>query len=154
MPEATVTIRRGRFLPAAAVVAAFCAPALAAAQDRDANCSLLSRTGDHYERAPLAGFDPADPAAPFAVKVPPGATALVLCRRGSVLPQITDYRVPAELHLPLDITDERRVVQIDIIDGRLQATFRRGQASPEEQAAVTARVEEMQAALQQRAAAK
>ena len=121
-------------------------PAVGAAQDRDAECALLSRTGGSYARAPLPGFDPSSPA-PLSVKTPEGGTALILCRRGTVFPQLTDYRVPAELHLPLALTDERRVLQIEIVDGKLQATLRRGQLVPEQEAALKARVEEMQAAM-------
>ena len=123
-------------------------PAIAAAQDRDATCALLSRTGDRYARVPLPGFDPATSPGPLSIAAPEGATALVLCRRGSIFPELTDYRVPAELHLPLAITDERRVLYLEIVGGRLQATFRRGVASPAEEAEVKARVEQMQAAMQ------
>ncbi len=129
-------------------------PVIAAAQDRDATCALLSRTGERYARVPLPGFDPASSPAPLSIPTPEGATALVLCRRASVLPEMTDYRVPAELHLPLAITDERRVLYLEIVGGRLQATFRRGQASPDEEAEVKARVGEMQAAMDRGAASK
>lgn len=119
-------------------------PAIAAAQDRDAECALLSRTGDQYARVPLPGFDPSSPG-PLQVRKPEGSTALVLCRRGTVFPEPTDYRVPAELHLPLAITDERRVLQLDIVGGKLQASLRRGQLAPEQEAELKARVEAMQA---------
>ena len=122
-------------------------PAIAGAQDRDAECALLSKTGDRYARVPLPGFDPASPA-PLSVAKPEGGSALILCRRATVLPELSDYRVPAELHLPLALTDERRVLYLEIVDGRLQASLRRGQASPEQEAELKARVDQMQAALQ------
>ena len=121
-------------------------PAVAAAQDRDAECALLSRTGDHYARVPLPGFDPSSPG-PLQAPRPEGSTALVLCRRGTVFPELTDYRVPAELHLPLALTDERRVLQLDIVGGKLQASLRRGQLAAEQEAALKARVDQMQAAM-------
>ncbi len=122
-------------------------PAIAAAQDRDAECALLSRTGGQYARVPLPGFDPSSPA-PLSIEKPEGGAAVVLCRRGTIFPEPTDYRVPAELHLPLAITDERRVLYLEIVDGKLQASLRKGHATPDEEAEVKARVDEMQAAMQ------
>ena len=128
-------------------------PAVAAAQDRDAECALLSRIGASFARTPLPGFDSSSPA-PLQVPKPEGSTALVLCRRGIIVPQPSDYRVPAETGLPLALTDERRVLQLEIVDGRLQASLRRGRASPDEEAAINARVEQMQAVIQDRAGGK
>ena len=122
-------------------------PAFASAQDRDAECALLSRTGDHFARSPLPGLDPNNPA-PISIPKPEGSTAIVLCRRGTILPQPSDWRVPAETGMPLDLTDERRVLQLEIVDGKLQASFRRGQPSTREEEAVKAMVEDMQAAMQ------
>ena len=131
-----------------ALLLTFGAPAVAAAQDLDTACSLLSRVGSQFTRTPLPGFDPATAAAPLSVPHAQGATALVLCHRGTIFPEPMDYRVPAEARVPLAITDDRRVLQLDLVDGRLGATFRRGSATPDEEAEVKARVEAMQAAMQ------
>lgn len=120
-------------------------PALAAAQDTDADCVVLSRVGDHYARKPLPGFDPATAPAPLSVPRPEGGSALVLCRRDSIVPRAMDDRVPRETGLPLAITDGRRVLQLELVDGRLQAGFRRGQAAPGEDEEIKATVERMQA---------
>jgi hypothetical protein len=140
-------------LAAIVLALALALPALAAAQDRDAECALLSRTGDHFSRAPLPGLDPNNPA-PISIPKPEGSTALVLCRRGTIVPQPSDWRVPAEAGLPLDLTDERRVLELAIVAGKLQASFRRGQPSAREQQAVTEMVEQMQAAMQGAPAAR
>jgi hypothetical protein len=121
------------------------AASVAAAQDRDAACALLSRTGDHYARQPLPGFDTASSPAPLTVPNPEGATAVVLCRRGVIVPEMSDYRVLAEAHVPLALTDERRILFLELVDGKIRATLRRGQFMPGEQAAVDARVGELQA---------
>ncbi len=128
-------------------------PAIAGAQDRDAECALLSKTGSQYARIPLPGFDPGSPA-PLSIAKPDGGSALILCRRATVLPELSDYRVPAELHLPLALTDERRVLYLEIVDGRLKASLRRGQASPEQEAELKARVDEMQTAMTGQSPAK
>ena len=145
--------RRIFCLPAIALPLALALPAIAAAQDRDAECALLSRAGDHFARSPLPGLDPNNPA-PISIPRPEGSTALVLCRRGTVLPQPSDWRVPAETGLPLALTDERRVLQLEIVGGQLQASFRRGQPSAREDAAVKEIVAEMQAAMQAKTAGK
>ena len=124
------------------------APALAAAQQLDAQCALLSKTDGRFARTPLPGFDPAGAAAPLTVPKPPGGEALVLCRRATVIPELTDYRVPLEAGVPLALTDERRVLYLYIVDGKLQASFRRGQPSDDEAALVKQRIEQMQAAMQ------
>ena len=131
---------------ALALALVLCAPALAAAQDRDEECALLSRVGDHFARSALPGLDPNNPA-PISIPKPEGATAVVLCRRGGLAPQPNDWRVPAETGLPLDLTDERRVVQLEIVDGKLKASFRRGQPRPGEQEALDAMVAQMQTAM-------
>lgn len=124
-------------------------PAIAEAQDTDADCVVLSRVGDRYARAPLPGFDPVSAAAPLSVPKPEGSSALVLCRRDTILPRTMDDRVPREAGLPLALTDGRRVLMLEIVEGRLQASFRRGQAAPGEDAEIKARVDRMQAAVQQ-----
>ncbi len=120
-------------------------PALAAAQDTDADCVVLSRVGDHYARKPLPGFDPATAAAPMSVPKPDGGSALVLCRRDTIVPRAMDDRVPREAGLPLGITDGRRVLMLELVDGRLQASFRRGQAAPGEDDEIKASMDRMQA---------
>jgi hypothetical protein len=92
----------------------------------------------------LPGLDPNNPA-PISIPKPEGSTALVLCRRGRVLPQPLDWRVPAEAHLPLALTDERRVLVLEIKDGKLSASFQRGSPSPPEKEALDAILDEMQA---------
>ena len=148
-----MTVRTALGLAAVILSVAAGVPAIVQAQDRDASCALLSKSGDRFARVPLPGFDPSSPA-PLSVETPEGGTALILCRRGTIFPEPTDYRVPSELHLPLAITDERRVLYLEIVDGRLQASLRRGRASPDEDAEVMARVDEMQAAMQAKAPAK
>lgn len=125
---------------------ALCLPAIAAAQDTDADCVVLSRTGDHYARTPLPGFDPATAPAPLSLPKPEGSSALVICRRDDIVPRAMDERVPREAGLPLAITDGKRVLMLELVDGRLQASFRRGHAAPGEDEEIKARVHGMQPA--------
>ena len=133
-----------RLIPAWALTLALGLPAIAAAQDTDADCVLLSRTGDHYARTPMPGFDPATAAAPLSAPKPEGGSALVICRRDDIVPRAMDDRVPREAGLPLAITDGKRVLMLELVDGRLQASFRRGQAAPGEDEEIKATVDRMQ----------
>ena len=109
-------------------------------------CALVTQAGDKYAETPLAGFDPAATGQPLPAVTAAGAV-MVVCTRTTIVPEVTDYRVLTELRLPLSITAGGKTLFLGASGGRLQAGAPGGQLSPEDSAAVSARLDQMEAAM-------
>ena len=134
--------------PLAKPAQAGAAPAVAAASPAPAApapaCSLTTKVGDQYLDAPLAGFDPASPA---ALPKPPANAQMVVCNRPTIVPQVTDYRVLTEMRLPLAIKDGKRTLLLGAAGGKLQIGVQDGEVAPAEVEALRTRIDEMQDAM-------
>ena len=129
--------------PAAAAPAA-AAPALAAP---DSTCALMTRVGDQYLASPLAGFNPAATSVPLPIPQANANAAMVMCNRATIVPEVTDYRVLLEMHLPLAIKAGDKTLFLGINKGQLQMGVPEGQSSPDDIQGLRARIDEMQLAM-------
>lgn len=125
------------------------APAAAAAPAPA--CSLTTTISGRYVDTPLAGFDPA---APGPLPTPPINAALVVCNRASIVPQLTDYRVLTEMHLPLAIKDGKRTLLLGSANGKLQIGIQEGEVAPAEVEALRTRIDQMTDAMAKAVPAK
>lgn len=107
----------------------------------------MSKVGDQYLATPLTAFDPANTAVPLPVPQADANVAMVLCNRTTIVPEITDYRVVTEMHLPLAIKAGDKSLFLGITNGKLQMGVPEGQSTPEEMQALRARADEMQLAM-------
>jgi hypothetical protein len=113
----------------------------------------VSQVGAQYAETPLAGFDPAVTTAPLPAVTAPGAVMVVFLRT-TIVPEVTDYRVLTELRLPLSIKAGQKTLFLGASGGRLQVGTPGGEISPEDAAAVHARLDQMDAAMQAKPAKK
>jgi len=123
------------------------APAAPAPPAPDAPCALMSKIGDQYLTTPLAGFNPAITSVPLPTPPANAASTIVMCNRATIVPEITDYRVPLEMHLPLAIKAGDKSLFLGINKGKLQLGVPDGQSSAEEMQSLRARVDEMDLAM-------
>ena len=131
------------------------APATAAPAAATPSCSLVTKNGEQYVETPLAGFDPAVTSRPLPPAPPAGSGAMVLCKRATMIPEVTDYRVLAEMHVPLAINAGPKSIYLGAAEGRLQIGMPDGQTvTPAETKALQDRLDQMQSALQAKAPAK
>lgn len=128
-------------------------PAPAAPAPPQRSCMLVTQINGKYLDIPLAGFDPAVTSAPLPPVTATGAI-MVVCNRATVIPEVTDYRVLTELRLPLSIRAGQKTVFLGASDGKLQAGMPQGEATPEDTAALSARLDQMEAAMQAKPAKK
>ena len=126
--------------PASAAAAA--APAAA-----ESSCVLMVKVGDQYLANPLTGFNLANTAKPLPVPQADANATLVMCNRATIVPEVTDYRVPFEMHLPLAIKAGDKSLFLGINKGKLQVGVPEGQSSPDEVKGLSARIDEMQLAM-------
>ena len=136
--------------PAAPVAPAQVAPAAPAS---NLSCAMMSRVGDQYLATPLTAFNPANTSVPLPVPQASANVTMVLCNRTTIVPEITDYRVLLEMHLPLAIKAGDKSLFLGINKGQLQMGVPEGQSSPEEIQSLRARVDEMQLAMAKAAGA-
>lgn len=116
-------------------------------------CTVSSKIGEQYLESPLAGFDPTAPG-PLPVLPANSGAVMVVCSRDSIVPQVTDFRVLTEMHLPLAIKSGAKTLFIGLKEGRLQFAVPDGDATPAEMGALSARRDEMQAAMAAKVARK
>jgi len=119
-----------------------------ASPDEQSGCSLQVKRGDGYALLALSGFDPSDSSRPLGPLPPETNAVAVLCRRATIVPELADYRVLDRMHLPLALTDGKRVLWLVIVNGQLAVYFPEGKATPEELPVLQQRVDQMQTALQ------
>src|SRR5215469_11191016 len=86
-------------------------PAFPHANGPYASCRLF--IGDSYAQSPLPDFDPANTRKPLAPPPPDLNARVVVCIRTTIVPVLYDYRVLAEMHLPLYIRAEGRIAALD-----------------------------------------
>jgi len=111
-------------------------------------CLLVTQTGGQYAEQPLPGFEPA--LTSLALPAIEAANAvMVVCLRTTIIPEVTDYRVLTELHLPLSIRAGNKTLFLGVSAGKLQAGFPDGQATAEDAKVVQDRLDEMTAAMVQ-----
>jgi hypothetical protein len=72
---------------------------------------------------------------------------MIMCVRGTIVPEVTDYRVITELRLPLSISTGQRTLLLGASKGKLQVGLPDGGATPEETKALQDRLDEMNAAM-------
>ena len=118
--------------------------ALAAAR----SCLLVSKMGDQLQRTPMPGFDPAKPG-PLALPKVGGQMGMILCSGGTVLPEPKDYRVPAELKMPIGYTDGQKEFYLAADNGQLEFLFDTEGPPPIDQAKAQALLDQMQKAMAQ-----
>jgi hypothetical protein len=129
--------------PARPAPAATPAPASTAA----ATCQLMTKSGDQYVGTPLPGFDPSVRTVRLPVLQANSNAAMVLCNRTTVVPEVTDYRVLTEMHLPLAISAGGKTVFLGATNGQLQMGVPEGQLTADETKAIQDRIDEMQTAI-------
>jgi hypothetical protein len=111
------------------------------------SCVLMVKVGEQYLANPLTGFNPANTATPLPVPEAATNATLVMCTRATIVPEVTDYRVPVEMHLPLAIKAGDKSLFLGINKGKLQVGLPEGQSSPDEVKGLSARIDEMQLAM-------
>lgn len=113
-----------------------------------APCSLVVENGADYAETPLFGFNPAVTA--VALPAPPAQPkpVMVTCTRLTIIPEVTDYRVLAEMHLPLAIRAGGRTLLLGSAEGHFQVGVQDGAVTPEERTALQDRMDQMQVALE------
>jgi hypothetical protein len=113
----------------------------------DGSCVLMVKVGEQYLANPLTGFNPANTATPLPVPEASANATLVMCSRATIVPEVTDYRVPVEMHLPLAIKAGDKSLFLGINKGKLQVGVPEGQSGPDEVKGLSARIDEMQLAM-------
>jgi hypothetical protein len=116
-------------------------------------CAVSSKVGDQYIETPLAGLDPASPA-PLPVLQANAGAVMVICGRPTIVPEIADYRVLTEMHLPLAIRSGGKTLFLGVKGGQIQFAIPDGDATPEEMSALRARRDQMQDAMAAKAGGK
>jgi hypothetical protein len=119
-----------------------------------AACQIVSKLGEQYVEAPLAGFDPSLASQPLPSVQASSGAQMVLCNRPTIVPQVSDYRVLTEMHLPLAIRSGAKTLFVGVKDGRVQLALPEGDATAEEMTALRARQDEMQTAMTAKTAKK
>ena len=114
-------------------------------------CALTTKIGEQYVDTPLANFNPAA-AAPLPA--PAANAVLVVCNRATIVPELSDYRVLTEMHLPLAIKDGKRTLFLGAANGKLQIGVQDGEVAPAEVEALRTRIDEMEDAMTKAPAAK
>jgi hypothetical protein len=118
-----------------------------------APCVVSTKIGDQYFESPLVGLDPAAPG-PLPVMQANTGAVMVACARSTLVPEVSDYRVLTEMHLPFAIKAGAKTLFVGVKGGQIQFALPDGDASPEEMAALHTRRDQMQAAMQAKTAAK
>jgi hypothetical protein len=150
--------------PIAAIASLLCMTAVAAqaqvvgpppaAAPAPAPCALVVESGAQYAETPLFGFDPAVSSTPLPVPPAQPKPVLVRCTRSTIIPEVSDYRVLAEMHLPLAIAAGGRTLFLGSAEGRFQVGVQDGAVTPEEKTALQDRMDQMQTAMDARSAAR
>lgn len=112
-------------------------------------CALVTKSGDNNVETPLPGFDPGrnTPLPP----VPPSGVAVV-CDRATFIPEVADYRVLTEMHLPLMINAGSKTILLRLSGRGVELGMPEGQeATAEETKALKARLDQMAEAMQAKA---
>ena len=129
------------------------APAALAPAAPASSCALMSKVGDQYMASPLLAFNPAMTSMPLPIPQANANVAMVMCNRATIVPEITDYRVLLEMHLPLAIKAGDKTLFLGINKGQLQMGVPEGQSSPDDIQGLRARIDEMQLAMNKAAGA-
>ncbi len=136
--------------PAAAAKAGPPAPTVPAPASASP-CALTTKIGEQYVDTPLANFNPA---ASGPLPAPAANAVLVVCTRATIVPELSDYRVLTEMHLPLAIKDGKRTLFLGAANGKLQIGIQDGEVAPAEVEALRTRIDEMEDAMTKTPAAK
>ena len=117
-------------------------------------CTLMLKAGDGYTETPLVGFDPANTSVALPVPAPGTSPAMVSCNRTTIIPEVTDYRILTEMHLPLAIVAGSRTLLLGATSGRFQVGLPDGQVTTAEKTALQDRLDQMETAFEAAAARK
>jgi hypothetical protein len=128
------------------LVLAIGAPALAATPAHADPCVSAPMNPDSNFQFPHFELDLGDGVRLDRARLPAG-TAIVVCRRASLIPQPDDLRVLMEWNVAFGISEDRgpRSLWISATAGRLEITVDNGELSVAEQAAIDAWVAAAQA---------
>lgn len=110
-------------------------------------CQLMTKSGDQFVGTPLPGFDPSVKSVRLPAPQAGSNAAMVLCNRTTIIPQVTDYRILTEMHLPLAISAGGKTVFLGASKGRLQMGVPDGALTADETEALRNRIDEMQTAM-------
>jgi len=116
------------------------------------NCFMVIRDRGQSLQIPLTGFDPSVTSTPLPDANPDAGASMVLCNRATVMPELTDYRVPFEMGQALAIRAGRTIVVLSIDKDHLTITTPDNEPA-DEKARIQARVDEMQAIMMSRVSA-
>ena len=105
---------------------------------------MMSKSG---LETPLADFNPAATSVPLPVPQATADITMVVCNRATIVPQVTDYRVLTDMHLPLAIKSGGKTLFLGAKQGQIQFGVPDGDATPAEIEALRARRDEMQTAM-------
>jgi hypothetical protein len=108
------------------------------------SCTLVTKSGDQNVETPLPGFDPGK-----NTPLPPSAGGIaVVCTRATIIPEVSDYRVLSEMHLPLMINARSKTILLRLSGGGVELGMPEGQeATPDETKALKDRLDQMAAAM-------
>lgn len=129
-----------------AVALALASIASAHAQEQE-SCAAQVGPDDAIQIVPLPGYSVLNGAAPLARPAVDGQLRAIMCRRTSLNLGPNDHRVLVDLHVPFMIAHQRRLVAIEMVDGRMQANYGEYQFTEAERAVLQAGIDRAQAAI-------
>jgi hypothetical protein len=109
---------------------------------------------DGATQTPLAAFDTAITTLPLPMVPATANAAMVLCHRDTIIPEVNDYRVLAEMHLPLAIQAGPRTLFLGSAGDHFQVGVQDGVVTDAEKTALQDRMDQMQTALEKSVAKK
>jgi hypothetical protein len=114
------------------------------AQGSAATCQMHVKFGDRASSVDLPGFDPSNLAIRLSPPEPGSGVSMIMCRRSTLVPAPTDYRVLKEMKLPFAIAAEKRVLFLELRNGQLLAEVPSKDLTRDEVQSIQAKVNEMQ----------